>query len=230
MAWTIDDGCTTTSIRSYGTPNRKCASISSSPLLASVAESTVIFGPIDHVGCASASSTVISSVCRRSALQPRKGPPDAVSTYPTGVDGRAASTSWKSAECSLSTGISSPRPRRLRLEREVAAGDEALLVRKREPEPSLERPERRAQSGEADDRVQHDVRLGPLEQLDRVAADRLVAARPRRRAASMRTRRRRARAAGRRRSRRASGGRSSRSLRGLRSAFSPRQSRSVPPP
>jgi hypothetical protein len=36
-----------------------------------------------------------------------------VSTYPTGVDGRAASTSWKSAECSLSTGISSPLPRRL---------------------------------------------------------------------------------------------------------------------
>ena len=39
-----------------GGPKRKCASISSRPLLASVAESIVIFGPIDQVGCASASS------------------------------------------------------------------------------------------------------------------------------------------------------------------------------
>ena len=32
-------------------PKSHWASISSSPLLASVAESTVIFGPIDQVGC-----------------------------------------------------------------------------------------------------------------------------------------------------------------------------------
>ena len=52
----IDCGCTTTSIRSYGTPNRWCASISSSPLFISVAESIVILPPMSHVGCASASS------------------------------------------------------------------------------------------------------------------------------------------------------------------------------
>jgi hypothetical protein len=43
-------GCTTTSMRSYGTPNRWCASMTSSALLASVALSTVILRPIDHVG------------------------------------------------------------------------------------------------------------------------------------------------------------------------------------
>ena len=35
----------------------------------------------------------------------------------------------------------------------------------------LERPERRADAGEADDRVEDDVRLAPLEELDGVAAD-----------------------------------------------------------
>ena len=56
-------GCTTTSIRSYGSPNRKCASITSSALLASVALSTVILRPMRHVGCRSASSSVARSSC-----------------------------------------------------------------------------------------------------------------------------------------------------------------------
>ena len=51
---TIDCGCTTTSIRSYGTPNSSCASISSRPLLTRVAELVVISWPIDQVGCANA--------------------------------------------------------------------------------------------------------------------------------------------------------------------------------
>ena len=59
----------------------------------------------------------------------------------------------------------------LRGERELAGGDEALLVGEREVDAVLERPERGRQAGEADDRVQHDVRLGPLEQLVEVAAD-----------------------------------------------------------
>ena len=63
---------------------------------------------------------------------------------------------------------SAPLPRR---ERELACRDETLLVREREVDAALERPERRGQAGEADDGVQHDVRLGPLEQLDEVAAD-----------------------------------------------------------
>ena len=55
---TIDCGCTRTSIRSGETSNSQRASITSSPLFINVAESIVIFGPIVHVGCRSASSGV----------------------------------------------------------------------------------------------------------------------------------------------------------------------------
>jgi hypothetical protein len=57
------------------------------------------------------------------------------------------------------------------LEGEVAGGDEALLVRKGERDSAIERPERGVDAGEADDRVQHDVRLRPLQQLGQVASD-----------------------------------------------------------
>ena len=61
-----------------GTPNNSWASITSRPLFISVEESTVIFGPIDHVGCARAWSTVTPSSSAR--VRPRNGPPEAVST------------------------------------------------------------------------------------------------------------------------------------------------------
>jgi hypothetical protein len=63
---------------------------------------------------------------------------------------------------------SSPLPGR---ERELSRRDEALLVGERQRDPALERPERRRQPGEPDDRVQDDVWLRALEQLGRVAAD-----------------------------------------------------------
>jgi hypothetical protein len=53
---------------------------------------------------------------------------------------------------------------------ELPACDEALLVRKRQIDPALERPEGRGQSREADDRIEDHVRLGTLEQLREVAA------------------------------------------------------------
>ena len=59
----------------------------------------------------------------------------------------------------------------LRGERELAGGDEALLVRQRERDAALERPQGRTDSGEADDGVQDDVRLRGVEQLRQVAAD-----------------------------------------------------------
>ena len=107
--WTIEDGCTTTSIASYGSPNSQWASISSSPLFASVAESTVIFGPIRQVGWASACSAVTSASSSR--VRPRNGPPDAVRTRPATLARSRPSRHWWSAECSLSTGRSSPPPR-----------------------------------------------------------------------------------------------------------------------
>src|SRR4051812_37261837 len=109
MACTTEVGCTTTSMRSYAKPNRKCASISSRPLLARVAESIVIFGPICHVGCASASARVTPSSCAR--VRPRNGPPEAVSTIESTVSSGRPSRHWKTAECSLSTGRSCPPPR-----------------------------------------------------------------------------------------------------------------------
>ena len=107
---TVEVGWITTSIRSIGRPNRTCASSSSSPLFARVAESTVIFRPIVHVGCASASSGVTSTSSAR--VRPRNGPPDAVRTSEWTASGACPSRHWKSAECSLSTGSSSPPPRR----------------------------------------------------------------------------------------------------------------------
>ncbi len=64
-----------------------------------------------------------------------------------------------------------PAAARLRCEGELARGDEALLVREREVDAALERPERHRQAGEADDGVEDDVWLGALEQLGEVASD-----------------------------------------------------------
>ena len=51
MLWTIDCGCTTTSMRSKGVPNSSWASITSRPLFMSVDESMVILAPMSQVGC-----------------------------------------------------------------------------------------------------------------------------------------------------------------------------------
>ena len=58
------------------TANSQCASITSRPLFINVAESIVIFGPILHVGCRSASSGVTCGSL--AAGSSRNGPPDAV--------------------------------------------------------------------------------------------------------------------------------------------------------
>jgi hypothetical protein len=103
-AWMIDCGCTTTSMRSYGVPNRWCASITSRPLFISVAESIVILPPIDHVGWLSASSTV--TALSSSARRPRNGPPEAVITSRSTTPGGSPVSRWCSAVCSESIGIS----------------------------------------------------------------------------------------------------------------------------
>ena len=109
-AWTIEVGWMTTSILSYGSPKRKCASISSSPLFASVAESTVIFGPIRQVGCASASSGVTSASSSR--VRPRNGPPEAVRTTESTFSVRRPSRHWNSAPSArCRPGSSRPPPR-----------------------------------------------------------------------------------------------------------------------
>jgi len=56
-------------------------------------------------------------------------------------------------------------------ERELPGCDEALLVRQREVDAVLERPEGRVDAREADDGVEDDVRLRALEELGQVAPD-----------------------------------------------------------
>ena len=89
---TSDCGCTTTSIRSYGVPNRWWASITSRPLFISVAESIVILPPIAQVGCASACSTVTSASSL--ATRPRNGPPLAVIVIRSTAPGGWPAISW----------------------------------------------------------------------------------------------------------------------------------------
>ena len=72
----------------------------------SVDESTVTFGPMDHVGWSNASSTV--TVARSARVRPRNGPPEAVSTMrSTRSSLSLALRHWWMAQCSLSTGRSS---------------------------------------------------------------------------------------------------------------------------
>ena len=73
----------------------------------SVAEAIVIFPPMSQVGWARASSTSTSCSCSR--LFPRNGPPEAVSTRRSTVPADSPRSSWKSAECSESTGITFAR-------------------------------------------------------------------------------------------------------------------------
>src|SRR5690625_3102478 len=70
-------GWLTTEICSAGMANNQCASITSTPLLAMVAESTEIFLPIVQLGCKHACSGVTVVSASRGTV--RKGPPDAVS-------------------------------------------------------------------------------------------------------------------------------------------------------
>src|SRR5207244_13268955 len=69
-------GWITTSTCAIPTPNNQCASIISSPLLNSVAESIVIFCPMFQVGCFRACCTVIFE--NSLAGISRNGPPLAV--------------------------------------------------------------------------------------------------------------------------------------------------------
>ena len=50
MEWTMDCGCTVTSMRSGGTLNKRDASMTSRPLFISVEELMVTTGPMFHVG------------------------------------------------------------------------------------------------------------------------------------------------------------------------------------
>ena len=100
----------------------------------SVDESTVILGPIDHVGCARASSIVTAA--RSATVRPRNGPPLAVTTSRLtwsrrpSVKDSLARRHWCNAQCSLSTGtISAPGVLRTFWTTGPAAINDSLLAR-----------------------------------------------------------------------------------------------------
>jgi hypothetical protein len=86
---TTDCGWMTMAICSGAMPNSQCASMTSSPLFMSVAESTVIFGPMRQVGCCSACSGVTRASSVAGSV--RNGPPDAVRSN--------RATSWRLTPC-----------------------------------------------------------------------------------------------------------------------------------
>src|SRR5665647_3818036 len=74
--------------------------MTSRPLFISVAESMLILGPIDQVGCLSASSGVTAA--SSAAARPRKGPPEPVRrSSSSAAPSPPAAMHWNSALCSL---------------------------------------------------------------------------------------------------------------------------------
>ena len=99
---TTDCGCTSTWMRSTGTPKSHLASITSKPLFIIVALSMVILAPMSQVGWRSASWHVTVASCSLGSR--RKGPPLAVSSIFSISLSSSPTRLWKMALCSLSTG------------------------------------------------------------------------------------------------------------------------------
>ncbi len=135
--------------------------MSSSPLFASVAESIVIFGPIDHVGCASASSTVTDS--SSSADRFRNGPARRREHDRVDRPGHVPVEALEERGMLAVDRKQQPSTPLPRAQREIARGNETLLVRERERHTVLERPQRRPDAREPDDGVEHEVGLGRIE-------------------------------------------------------------------
>ena len=129
-ACTIDCGCTTTSMRSNGTSNSQCASITSRPLFMSVAESIVMRAPIVQVGCRSACSGVTSA--SSAAEQPRNGPPLAVTIRASTALGLLAREQLLQRRVLGVDGQQARAAARERRAHERPARDEALLVGERD--------------------------------------------------------------------------------------------------
>src|SRR5829696_8309794 len=111
--------------------------MTSRPLFMSVDESIVIFGPIDQVGWARASSIVTSASSAR--VRPRNGPPLAVRTMRatrSESPPALAARHWCTAPCSESTGTMWPAPGRSSAARTTgppAISDSLLASARRRP-------------------------------------------------------------------------------------------------
>ena len=158
---TIDCGCTTTSMRSYGMPNSRWVSISSSPLLTSDAEFSVFIGPIDQVGCAPACSGVTSSSSVRRPTRGTARPTRSARSWPPRRECRRAGTA-------PSRSVRSRRARSGRARRPSAPADHRRPATPCWPAPAGRRMASAASVGRSpsapDQRVEHDVGLGVLDE------------------------------------------------------------------
>ena len=177
-------------VRRRATPNSSWASITSRPLFISVLESIVIFGPIDHVGWASASSTPTSasSAAVRPAERPAAGREQDAGDLAPGV-GRRPQALVHGAVLAVDRHQLGARRRAQRLHHRPG-GDQALLVGQGQALAGAQRGHRDREPGEADDGVDDDV--GAVDEVGEVVDDRrrTAARRPPRPAGPGRRRRR----------------------------------------
>ena len=110
----------------------------SSPLFIKVAESMVIFGPIDQVGWRRAWSGVTDD---RSAGPSRNGPPDAVRTSEATRFSGSPTRHCQIAECSESIGRSQASGLAIASAGSVAATAAAVAAPPARPEPAAEPPQ-----------------------------------------------------------------------------------------
>ena len=159
IEWTIDCGCMTTSIRSPGTPKSQCASMTSSPLFISVAESIVIFRPIRHVGCFNASlGLTVASWLRE---WPRNGPPDAVRTSRPNLARGPAVQALVDGVVLAVDGENLDAAAAGRVRHQGARHDQHFLVRERDGLAGLDRRQHRLERRCARRGAQHHVHVGP---------------------------------------------------------------------
>ena len=169
IEWTIDCGCTTTSMRSAGTSNSQCASMTSRPLFISVAESIVILRPICQVGCRSASSgrAVVKRRADHVAKRPaRGGENERLISSPE--RGRAGTGEWRCARCPPAA-RATPRCTR-RLHHHLARHDQHFLVGERNGLARIDRGQHGLERRGAGRGAQHDVDVGMRGDLDRAHA------------------------------------------------------------
>jgi hypothetical protein len=159
--------------------------MTSRPLFISVLESTVIFGPMLHVGCASASTVTSASSSGRSATErAAAGGEHEALHLPVGRRTDEPQALVQRAVLAVDRHEFGARRGAQRLH-DRPGGDEALLVRERQPLAGTQGLDRDGEAGEADDPVHHDVgavdhrgefgdHLGARQRVGDLAARRLV--------------------------------------------------------
>ena len=154
----MDCGWTITSMRSAGRPKSQWASITSSPLFISVAESMVILLPIVQVGCFSARAGVIGihlfprRVQKRTARCGQDQPADAVNVLSLQAleDGTVFAVDREQPDIVL------PHL----LHDQLAADNKGFLVGERDVLAGFNGAERGVQPGKSDQSADDDVHIG----------------------------------------------------------------------